>query len=108
MQTHTLRPGLAVALEKCDVASAARLLKLHPAMSLLTVTELPGKFFGIEQDIVMFYRSIPFGWGGPPTFFDAFGDAITLIRRSDGMGRPLSGTPGLHLRHVFMWATVFS
>ena len=53
------------------------------------VTESPGKFPGPKNDIVLFYRSIPFGWNGAPAFFAAFGDDTARIHRASGTGLPL-------------------
>ena len=53
------------------------------------VADLPGKFSGPKRDIVMFYRSMPFGRHGSPAFFAPFGEAVARIHRTIGVGRPL-------------------
>ena len=88
-QVHTQWHGSPASLNKRDVASAFRLLKLRPTLSLRMVSELPGKFFGSKHDVVMFYRPMPFGWNGSPSFLAVFAGAITRIHRTSGTGRPL-------------------
>ena len=83
---RTQFPDIETRLTKRDVAAAFRLLRLHPALCLLMVTELPGRFFKMKgQDIVLIYLVMPFGWNGSPAHFAVFGDAITAAHCAHGI-----------------------
>ena len=86
-QVRTQFPTLPVILTSRDISSAFRLLKVHHALSLVAVTELPCRFFGAKHDVVLFYRPIPVGRNGSPAFFASFGDAIARIQGAGGTGR---------------------
>ena len=81
-------PCFQIEMAKRDIASAFRLLRLHPAPSLLMCTEFPGWVLGREYDLVLFYLAMPFGWNGSPANFAIFGDAVPHIHSQFGMGRP--------------------
>ena len=51
------------------------------------LTELPGKFFGVDgdDDVALIYLPMSIGWDGSPSRFAVFGEAITLIRRAHGV-----------------------
>ena len=83
-----LLPGFDIEMTKRDIASAFRLLRLHPALALVMCTELPGGELGQVHDVVVFYLVMPFGWNGSPANFAVFGDSISLIHAQFGMGRP--------------------
>ena len=95
-------PGLDIQMAKRDIAAEFRLLRLHPALSLLMCAELPGGFLGYSRDLVLIYLVMPFGRNGAPANFAIFGDAITCIRAKFGMGRPdwLLPTPFLSKLYV--------
>ena len=84
----TLLPGWDIQMTKRDIASAFRLIRLHPALSLLMCAELPGGFLGHSRDLVLFYMVMPFGRDGAPANFAILRDAISCIRARFGMGRP--------------------
>ena len=69
-------PCFQIEMTKEDIASAFRMLRLHPALSLLMCTELPGGPLGRDHDLVLFYLAMPFGRNGSPASFALFGDAI--------------------------------
>ena len=83
-----LLPGFEIEVAKRDIASAFRLLRLHPALALVMCTELPGCELGRARDVVVFYLVMPFGRSGSPANFAVFGDSISLIHALFGMGRP--------------------
>ena len=82
-------PPLPVMLTKRDISSAFRLLKLRPSLSMLMFAEFHGRFFDPKYYVVLYYRSMPFGWGGSQAFFATLGDAVTVIHGASGMRRPL-------------------
>ena len=59
-------------MDKRDIASAFRLLRVRPALSLLMCTELPGCALGRPLDLILFYLAMPFGWNGAPANFFHF------------------------------------
>ena len=67
-------PGLPLKVTKRDVASALRLLRLHPSLSLVMVTDFTAGHVHLQADLVCFYLSMPFGWNGAPSHFSFFGD----------------------------------
>ena len=69
-----------------DIASASRLLRLRPALSLHICAEFPGGFLVQGRDLVLIYLVIPFGWNGAPANFAIFGDAITCSQAKFGTG----------------------
>ena len=77
-------PGINLRMTKRDVASAFRLLRLHPALSLVMVTEFPAVHVAMSDDLVCVYLAIPFGWNGAPAHFARFGDAVTRAHRRCG------------------------
>ena len=81
-------PCLDVQMAKRDIASAFSLLRIHPALSLLMRTELPGGLLGYSRDIVFIYLVMPFGRNGAPANCAIFGDSITGIHGKFGMERP--------------------
>ena len=78
---------IALRVTKRDVASAFRVLKLHPAMALVMVTEFPASHVHLENDVVCFYLAMPFGWNGAPAHFARFGGAITRAHSRCGLSR---------------------
>ena len=81
-------PGIPVEMTKRDIASAIRLLRVHPALSLVMFTGLHLEHFEAEFDISLFYLAIPFGRDGPPANCAISGDAISAIQSHRGMERP--------------------
>ena len=73
-----------VALAKRDIKSAFRLIRIHPQLSRVMVTEFGGRHFGLEEDVLLFYGVIPFGWGGSPSHFCRFSDAISILHQLHG------------------------
>ena len=60
-------PGLDLKLTKRDVASAFRLLRLHPALSLVMVTEFPANHVLLDDDLVcVFGYAVRLEWGTSP------------------------------------------
>ena len=53
--------GFIIEMTNRDIASEFRLLRLHPALSLLMCTEQPGGFRLHHHDLELFYLSMPFG-----------------------------------------------
>ena len=84
----TLFPGWDIQMAKRDIASAFRLIRLHPSLSLLMCAELPGVSLGHSHDAILLYMVMPFGWNGAPANFAIMGDAISRIHARFGMGRP--------------------
>ena len=82
-------PNTQVLLTKRDIKSAFRLIRLHPQMSKIMVTEFPGEIFGLEEDIMCFYGALPIGWSGSPGHFCRFSDAITRLHQLHGPSRPM-------------------
>ena len=72
-------PGLSLRVTIRDVASAFRLLRLHPALSLVMVTESPADNAHLTSDLVFCYLVMPFGWTGSPAHFARFGDAVPRL-----------------------------
>ena len=81
-------PGFEIEMAKSDIASAFRLLRLRPSLSLLMCTELPGGALGHTPDVALFYLVMSFGWNGSPANFAILGDAISCVHAQFGMGCP--------------------
>ena len=81
-------PGVPLKVTERAVASAFRLLRLHPALSLVMVTEFPPTHMQLGRDLVSSYLAIPFGWNGSPARCARFGDAITMARMKCGLSPP--------------------
>ena len=90
-------PCAPVEMDKRDIASAFRSLRIQPVLPLVMRTELPGGHFDDEFDIVFFYIAMPFGWNVARANFDIFGDAILAIHSQRGMDRPGWFAPFLFL-----------
>ena len=89
-------PELELKATKRDIASAFRLPRLRPALSLLAATEFPARHVSLSRDLICIYLVMPFGWNGSPANFARFGDAITLARQQCGLRRG-----DRHLHHSF-------
>ena len=90
-------PGVPLKATKRDAASAFRLLRLHPSLSLVMVTEFPAAHVSMGYDLICFYLVMPFGWNGATAHFARFGDAVTLAHCRCG----LSGPSVTLMRHAF-------
>ena len=88
--------GLSLRMTKRDVASAFRLLRAHPSLALVMVTEFPADHVGLETDLACFYFVMPFGWRGSPAHFARFGDAVAKEHRICGLS-----LPNTQLQHSF-------
>ena len=86
-------PQTNVLLAKRDIKSALRLIRLRPQLSRVMVTEFSGHHFGLEDDILMFYGVLPFGWGSSPGHFCRFIDAIARLHQLHGPSNPLWNMP---------------
>lgn len=86
-------PQTNVLLAKRDIKSAFRLIRVHPRLSRVMVTEFAGRHFGLEEDILMFYGVLPFGWGSSPGHFCRFSDAIARLHQLHGPSGPLWNMP---------------
>ena len=78
-----------VVMAKRDIKSAFRLIRIHPHLSRVMVTEFSGHHFGLKEDILVFYGVLPFGWGGIPSHFCRFSDAISILHQLHGPCQPL-------------------
>ena len=92
MRLKGLFPELPLYDTMRDIASAFRLLRLHPSMTLRMVTEFPASRFEMDHDLICFYLVMPFGRYGSASHFALFGDAITLAHHQHGI--PRSGRLG--------------
>ena len=99
---NQMYPGLKLKMTKRDVASAFRLLRLHPALAFVVIAEFPADHLLMNDDLVCVYLAMPFGWNGDPAHFARFGDAATRAHRRCG---PLWATSTLmrHAFHSFMY-----
>ena len=80
-------------LAKIDIASAFMLIRAHPQLSRVMVTEFDGHHFGLEEDIMMFYGLLRFGWGSRYGHFCRFSDAIARLHQLFGPSQPLRNMP---------------
>ena len=81
-------PGFDIETTQRDIASASRLIRMRPALSLLMCAELPGGFPEHSYDLAIFYLVMPFGRNGSPANFAIFGDAISCMNAQFGTDRP--------------------
>ena len=47
---------------KRDIESSFRLIRIHPHLANVMVTEFAGHHFGLDEDVLLFYGVLPFGW----------------------------------------------
>ena len=85
MSLDGLYPGLQLKATKREIASAFRLLRRHPASSLLMAAEFPANHVSFPRDLICIYLVMPFGRNGSPANFARFGDAITLDHQQCGL-----------------------
>lgn len=55
VSTTVSLPGLDIQMVKRDIATAIRLLRQHPALSLLMCAEIPGGCLGYSDGLVLIY-----------------------------------------------------
>ena len=72
------------------------LLRIHPALALVMVTEFPANHVNLPGDLVCFYLAMPFGWNGAPSHFAVFGGAIAGAHVRCGLHQPVT-----LMRHSF-------
>ena len=64
-----IRESTYILVNKRDVGSASKLVRIHPDFAKLFPTEFAGRFFGLSSSVVPFYLVLPFGWSGSPGCF---------------------------------------
>ena len=101
-------PGIPVEMKKRGIPSAFRLLRIHPALSLVMRTGIPGKHFGVELDIALVDLLMPFGRNGAPSHFAIFGDAVSAIHSHRGMESPGWFPPPHFLSKLYVEECLFS
>ena len=69
-------PGQRLVCAKRDIDSAFPRLNLHPDAVVMMNTELKGEELGLEQDPIIFYPVLPFGWDGSPGVFSMASDFV--------------------------------
>ena len=80
-------PEIPIEATNRDIASAVRIFRLRPALSLVMCTELPMDHINVEFGLVLFCLVMPFGRNGAPSTFAIFGDAVSAIHPRRGKGR---------------------
>ena len=74
--------GVDILINKRDIKSAFKLVRIHPDGVKLFATEFPGRFFGLSSSVVAFYLVLPFGWSGSPEFFAYMASGIPKWRNA--------------------------
>ena len=87
MDLHGMCPGVDLVATKRDFASAFRLLRSRPALSLLMATEFPANHIPLPRDLVCIYLAMPFGRNGAPSNFARLGAAIASAHLQCGSSR---------------------
>ena len=88
-------PQTNAVLVKRDTETAPMLIRVHPKLLRVMVTEFAAHHFGIEEDIPMFYGVLPFGWGVARAI--SVDSAMRLPAYTNSMARPIFC--GMRLRH---------
>ena len=91
-----------ILLTKRDIKSDFRLIRLHPLMANVMGAELSGHHFNLNDDIVLFYGALPFGWCSSPSRFVRFSDALTKMHQLSGPSDPAWNLPHAFRSNMFI------
>ena len=100
-------PQTQISLAKRDIKSAFVLLRLHPQLSKVMATEFPGGLFGLDEDIILFYGVLPFGWGASTGHFCRFSDAIAQLHQLHGPSWPMWNAPYAYRSQMYIDGGLF-
>lgn len=87
MGLHAMYPGSELVVTKRDIASAFRLLRLRPSLSMLMETEFPSPHIPLQHDMVCICLAMPIGRNGAPGNCAQFGEANARAHLQCGLPR---------------------
>ena len=79
-------PMMTATLRKRDIGGTFSRIFIRPDLSRLMMTEMDGRLLGLDDNVMVIYLLLPFGWVSSPSYFQLFGISILALRESYGMG----------------------